>query len=37
VESDGGRRLLLAGSLVILWAGIALLVIRTLVRRSVRR
>ena len=37
VESDGGRGLLLAGSLVILWAGIALLVIRTLVRRSVRR
>ena len=31
-----GRDLLLAGSLVLLWAGIALLVIRQLVRRSIQ-
>jgi hypothetical protein len=37
VESDSGRGLLLAGSLVLLWAGIALLIVRQLVRRSVRR
>jgi hypothetical protein len=37
VESDGGRGVLLAGSLVLLWAGIALLIVRQLVRRSVRR
>ena len=37
VQSDGGRGLLLAGSLVLLWAGIALLIVRELVRRSVRR
>ena len=36
IRSDGGRGLLLAGSLVLLWAGIAMLIIRTLVRRSVR-
>jgi hypothetical protein len=36
-QSDGGRGVLLAGSLVLLWAGIALLIIRTLVRRSVPR
>ena len=36
VQSDGGRGLLLAGSLVLLWAGIALLVIRQLVRRSIQ-
>jgi hypothetical protein len=35
--SDGGRSLLLAGSLVLLWAGIALLIVRQLVRRSVQR
>jgi hypothetical protein len=35
--SDGGRGFLLAGSLVLLWAGIALLVVRQLVRRSVPR
>jgi hypothetical protein len=35
--SDGGRGLLLAGSLVLLWAGIALLIVRQLVRRSVQR
>jgi hypothetical protein len=34
--SDGGRGLLLAGSLVLLWAGIALLIVRQLVRRSVQ-
>jgi anti-sigma factor RsiW len=37
IQSDDGRGLLLAGSLVLLWAGIAMLIIRTLVRRSVRR
>jgi hypothetical protein len=37
VESDGGRGVLLAGSLILLWAGIALLIVRQLVRRSVRR
>lgn len=37
IQPDGGRGLLLAGSLVLLWAGIALLIIRMLVRRSVRR
>jgi len=36
VQSDGGRGLLLAGSLVLLWAGIALLVVRQLVRRSIQ-
>jgi hypothetical protein len=37
VQSDSGHGLLLAGSLVLLWTGIALLIIRSLVRRSVRR
>ena len=37
VQSSGGRGILLAGSLVLLWAGIALLIVRSLVRRSVRR
>jgi hypothetical protein len=36
VQSDGGRGLILAGSLVLLWAGIALLIIRQLVRRSIQ-
>ena len=35
-EPGPGRDLLLAGSLVLLWAGIALLVIRQLVRRSIQ-
>jgi hypothetical protein len=35
-EPASGRDLLLAGSLVLLWAGIALLVIRQLVRRSIQ-
>jgi hypothetical protein len=35
--SDGDRGLILAGSLVLLWAGIALLIVRQLVRRSVQR
>jgi hypothetical protein len=35
--SDSGRGPLLAGSLVLLWAGIALLIVRQLVRRSVQR
>ena len=35
--SDSGPSVLLAGSLVLLWAGIALLIIRQLVRRSVQR
>jgi hypothetical protein len=35
-EPGSGRDLLLAGSLVVLWAGIALLVIRQLVRRSIQ-
>jgi hypothetical protein len=33
-EPGSGRDLLLAGSLVLLWAGIALLIVRQLVRRS---
>jgi hypothetical protein len=37
IHSDGASGLLLAGSLVLLGAGIAMLIIRTLVRRSVRR
>lgn len=37
IQSDSGHGLLLAGSLVLLWTGIALLIIRSLVRRSVRR
>ena len=37
VQSDSGRGIVLAGSLVLLWAGIALLIVRGLVRRSVRR
>ncbi len=36
VHPDGDRGPLLAGSLVLLWAGIALLVIRQLVRRSIQ-
>ena len=36
-EPASGRDLILAGSLVLLWAGIALLVIRQLVRRSIQR
>jgi hypothetical protein len=35
-EPTSGRDLILAGSLVLLWAGIALLVIRQLVRRSIQ-